>query len=113
MSPHTTSSREPTQRLTDHAKARLRQRGYREEDLSTVVAHGTAGADAVILTRSDVERRVRLLKQEIQALERLSGTAVVTAGGVVQTVYRPGSRRMRRMLQRSGPRKTPAADTTR
>ncbi len=85
--------------LTHHAQVRMRQRGYRVFDIDLVHRYGTEGQEAVVLTRSDVERGVRRLKREIQALERLNGTAVVTAGEVVQTVYRPKKRRMRRFLR--------------
>lgn len=94
-------SREHPLRLTAHAQARVRQRGYRGDDLDLVLQHGTAGAEAAVLTRLDVDHRVRALKKEIQALERLSGTAVVTGGEAVKTVYRPDKRRMRRMLRHS------------
>ena len=85
--------------LTNHAKVRMRQRGYRGFDIDLVLRYGTEGQEAVVLTHSDAQRGVERLKKEIQALERLSGTAVVTAGEVVQTVYRPGKRRMRRFLR--------------
>ena len=52
----------------------------------------------MVLTHGDVERGVRSLKREIQVLERLNGTAIVTDGEVVQTLYRPSKRRMRKFL---------------
>ncbi len=84
--------------LTNHARVRMRQRGYRGFDIQLVLRYGTESREAVVLTHSDVERGVRLLKREIAALERLNGTAIVTSGEVVQTVYRPGKRRMRKFL---------------
>ena len=86
--------------LSDHAEERLRQRGYRERDVETVIAYGTLCADAIVLTDKDVRRAIETKKREIQDLERLRGTAVVVQDGVVATVYRPGRRRMRRFLSR-------------
>jgi len=74
------------------------QRGYRGFDIELVRRYGTESQEAVVLTHSDVERGVRQLKYEIQALERLNGTAIVTAGEVIQTVYRPRKGKMRRLL---------------
>lgn len=88
--------------LTNHACVRMGQRGYRGVDIELVLKYGTEKREAVVLTHADVERGVGRLKQEIQALERLNGTAIVTDGEVVQTVYRPSKRRMRRFL--GGPR---------
>lgn len=92
--------------LTKHAQVRMRQRGYRGFDLELVQKYGTEGREAVVLTHADVTRGVRQLKKEIQALERLSGTAVVTAGEVIQTVYRPRKRKMRKFLK--GPQRGPS-----
>jgi hypothetical protein len=84
--------------LTKHARVRMRQRGYRGFDIELVLRYGTERQEAVVLTDADVERGVRRLKQEIQALERLNGTAIVSGGEVVRTVYRPSKRRMRKLL---------------
>ena len=84
--------------LTNHARVRMGQRGYRGFDVELVLRYGTERLEAVVLTRADVARGVRRLKQEIQALERLNGTAIVTDGEVVQTVYRPSKRRMTKFL---------------
>ncbi len=89
---------ESTLPVTKHAQVRMRQRGYRGSDLELVFAYGTESQEAVVLTKSDVERGVRGLKRQIQALERLNGTAIVTAGEIVQTVYRPRKRKMRQFL---------------
>jgi hypothetical protein len=84
--------------LTNHARVRMGQRGYRGFDVELVLRYGTEGLEAVVLTHADVARGVRRLKQEIQALERLNGTTIVTDGEVVQTVYRPSKRRMAKFL---------------
>jgi hypothetical protein len=92
---------ESTLPITKHAQVRMRQRGYRGSDIELVLAYGTESKEAVVLTKSDVERGVRRLKRHIQALERLNGTAIVTGGEIVQTVYRPRKRKMRRFLDAS------------
>lgn len=83
-----------------HAEECLRQRGYRERDLETVMACGTVCAEAIVLTGKDVNRAIEATKREIQNLERLRGTSVIVQGGVVKTVYRPDRRRIRRFLAR-------------
>lgn len=92
---------ETTPPLTNHVRTLMRQRGYRVWDVELVLRYGTERREAVVLTPSDVDRGVRNLKREIQALERLRGTAVVTSGEVVQTLYRPGPTRMKRFLRDS------------
>lgn len=86
--------------LSEHAEARLRQRGYRERDVEAVIAYGTECAEAIVLTDKDVRRAIEAKKRESQDLERLRGTTVVVQDGVVATVYRPDRPRMRRFLSR-------------
>jgi hypothetical protein len=86
--------------LTQHAQARIRQRGLRESDIPMIIAAGTAvDADSLLLLAQDVDREIRRRKQEIGALERLRGCRVVIAGDQVVTVYRPSRQTEKRLLR--------------
>lgn len=74
--------------ITRHAEARMRQRGFRDADISMVLTTATQVAgDAYFLSDQDVDREVRQRKREIQQLERLRGTRAVIVGGSLITVY--------------------------
>lgn len=82
--------------LTHHAQARMRQRGFREEDADLVFRVGTRVADdAFLLTDKDAARAIRKRKQEIQQLERLRGSKVIVEGETLITLYHT-ARRYRR-----------------
>ena len=99
-----------TTTLTQHAQARIRQRGLRESDLALIVAAGTpVDGDSLLLLAQDVEREIRRRKQEIGTLERLRGCRVVLAGEAVVTVYRP-SRKTEKRLLRGEPRRPSRPD---
>jgi hypothetical protein len=99
-----------TTTLTQHAQARIRQRGLRESDLALIVAAGTpVDGDSLLLLAQDVEREIRRRKQEIGTLERLRGCRIVLAGEAVVTVYRP-SRKTEKRLLRGGPRRPCQSD---
>jgi hypothetical protein len=86
--------------MSQHAEVRLRQRGYRDRDVDVVLAHGTPLDEATVLTDEDVARAISAMKREIRDIERLRGTAVILADGVVASVYRPDRRRLRRFMGR-------------
>lgn len=86
--------------LSAHAEKRLRQRGYRERDIQTMMSYGTVCAEAVVLTAENVSQAIETKKREIQDLERLRGTAMVVQEWVVVTMYRPDRHRWRRFLSR-------------
>lgn len=88
--------------LTHHAKARIRQRGYREDDVDLVFRVGTRVADdAFLLTDKDAARAIQKLKHEIQQLERLRGSKVIVEGETLITVYRVTQRRPKQISCRS------------
>jgi hypothetical protein len=86
--------------ISRHAETRLRQRGFRDQDVEVVLVHGTPLNEATVLTDADVASAVAAKKREIHDLERLRGTAVILADGVVASVYRPSRRRLRRFMGR-------------
>lgn len=74
--------------LTDHAETRLRQRGYRNTDVSLLLDAATRVADdAYFLSDQDVSREIELRRREIQQLERLRGTRVVVDGHKIVTLH--------------------------
>jgi hypothetical protein len=87
--------------FSQHALARVRQRGLCEDDVEVVVQAGTPlDADSVFLLDSDVAREVGKRKREIAVLERLRGCRVVIAGEeMVVTVYRPSPKTEKKLLR--------------
>ena len=70
---------------SNHAVARIQQRGMRDKDIEMVIKAGTAlDDDSIVLLNSDVEREVNKRKKEIAVLERLRSVRVVL--GVDDTV---------------------------
>lgn len=91
-------------RITHHAEARMRQRGFRKADVDLILSVATRVADdAFFLTDRDASREIEQRKREIQQLERLRGSKIIVEGGALITLYhaapkprRPGSRKHRR-----------------
>jgi hypothetical protein len=87
--------------LTHHAKARMRQRGLRDADLSLLMEVASPiEANVWLLTNEDVAQEVSRLKRRVQRLERLRGAKIVVAGDVVVTAYRSTPKDQRRALRR-------------
>lgn len=77
-----------THTLTQHAQTRIRQRGFREQDMELIVECGTLVRPGLhVLRDRDVAKEIRAAKQRIQTLERLRGSAAVVEQGVVVTRY--------------------------
>lgn len=82
--------------LTVHARERIRQRGFRERDISVLLQCGSRMVDGTLmLTDRDVQREVEIRRKQITDLERLRGMTGVIAGDRIVTVYR-NTRRLRR-----------------
>lgn len=78
----------PDLRLTQHAESRMRQRGFRNADVSLVLSVATRVADdAFLLSDKDAAREIERRRHEIQQLERLRGVRLVLEGETVITVY--------------------------
>ena len=85
--------------LTDHARSRLRQRGFRERDIALVLTFGTPGSRGRYLLRArDVLAAIRDLKRTMADLQRLRNAVVVVEDDSVVTVYHSATRRARRAL---------------
>ena len=87
-------------RNSQHARARIRQRGFRDSDINFVMKHGTDVDDGSFLTDGDVHRAIEKRKQEIQQFSRLKGTVVILRRNMVATVYRPDQRRAKKLIGR-------------
>ncbi len=83
----------------------MRQRGYRESDLTVILQNGTTTHDGVVLSGKDVAMVVSNYRREIAKLERLKGSAVFLAEGKVVSVYRPSKSKVRRMIRHGRGRK--------
>jgi len=90
--------------FTNHAEARMRQRGFRKADVDLVLRVATRIADdAFFLTDKDAAREIERRRREIQQLERLRGSKFILEGGALITLYhadpkpsRSGGRKRRR-----------------
>jgi hypothetical protein len=88
--------------LSRHAETRAQQRGIRERDTDLILRIGTPiDAESVYVLDKDVDREVRLLKRQIDAVERLRGIRAVLAANTVVTVYRATPKTEKRLLRYS------------
>jgi hypothetical protein len=92
--------------LSQHARKRVRQRGYREDDVDLIAEIATETPDGLFLTDADVRRECERLNQakvwiqrRIQRLERIKGTLVPADGETALSIYRPGHCKSRRILR--------------
>lgn len=75
-------------RFTHHAETRMRQRGFRNADVSLVLSVATRVADdAFFLSDKDAAREIERRRHEIQQLERLRGTKLIVDCENVITLY--------------------------
>ena len=95
--------------LTRHASSRIRQRGYREQDVDVILDNGTPTQEGVLLTSRDVAERIADCRRRIATLERLRGSAVFLEEGHVVSVYRPSITKVRRMIRHGRGRQKGAA----
>jgi hypothetical protein len=83
-------------RFTHHAEARLRQRGFRNGDVSLVLSVATrVTEDAFFLSDKDATREIERRRNEIQQLERLRGTKVIVDGESIITIYKCDRKNLR------------------
>ena len=86
--------------ITQHAAARMRQRGYSQHDVALVRSFGTPVRDGYLLTRKDVKYALGDVRRDRQRLERLIGTALIELGGNMITVYRARKLVRRRLMKK-------------
>lgn len=86
---------------TQHARTRMQQRGFRQKDISLVLACATQIDEAVYLVRGrEVDRMIAIWKREIQRLERLRNTEVVLRDERLVTICRPRPKGLKRRHRR-------------
>lgn len=91
--------------MTSHAKARMRQRGFRKGDVNLVLSVATrVSEDAFLLTDQDAAREIQRRKHEIQQLERLRGSKIIVQGVNLVTLYHSERKlnRHRWQMERNG-----------
>ena len=86
--------------LSRHAEKRMRQRGLRNSDIDLISRCGSLIGEDLFLSRKDAAREIRRRKQEIQALERLSGTKLAFADETIVTCYQSRQSDQKRMLRK-------------
>ena len=92
--------------VSQHARARCRQRGLTAEDVALVMEFGESVDDGYVMTRkvlqsAQTELHMQNRKRQIQLLDHLKGIAVIEAGHQIITAYRADKKRIRRL--RKGP----------
>lgn len=93
---------------SNHAVARIQQRGMCDKDIEMVLKAGTAlDDDSIILLNRDVDREIKRKKKEIGMLERLRSVRVVLGEDeTVITAYHT-HRKIEKDLLRGTHRHTP------
>lgn len=86
-------------RLSEHARTRMQQRGYRPDDSEIIVQHGTLTPGGYLMRNCDVDTLQRELKRQIRKLDHLRGSFVVLDGRTVISIYRPASAKAQRLLR--------------
>ena len=88
-----------TYQLSEHARTRVRQRGFRKTDIDIVLYYGTAGiAGRYVLTNRDADEAIREGAFPISDVERVRNCALVFEDGIVVTMYRCAAPTARRAL---------------
>ena len=104
--------------ITAHYAVRARQRGYRHADFEIVESTGTWMREGIFVRRRDVESKLHRLSaqlrrkrregikgndreiiHEIERLQRLPGTFIPMDNGHALSIYRPSTRRRKRILR--------------
>jgi hypothetical protein len=84
--------------LSNHAVARARQRGLREQDIEFILRFGTDTGDGVILAVKDTQKIIFTAKRMIDMAERLKNARVVAHSGEVITVFHATRRQQHKLL---------------
>ena len=84
--------------LSNHAAARMSQRGFKLSDLSFVLERGTELDGGVILTNEDVEAIEREAKGAIELARKLKGTFLPCEAGMIKTVFKASKVQQSRFL---------------
>lgn len=80
-----------------HAAQRQQQRGFQYIDCLLLQAFGEEVEDGWLMTGQATSDARHRLKQLIQRLDHLSGSALIEEGGTIVTTYRADKKRVRRL----------------
>ena len=86
--------------LTQHAIARMAQRGIQPSDIPFILAVGSEVPDGLMVLKSDVLAFEREVKSLLKRLHHLQGKRLVTDNGCIVTAYHPSKRKSRSLLRR-------------
>lgn len=87
-------------RFSQHAAARIRQRGLPERDVELIRKAGGELVEGFVMTNRAVEQRLHELREEMSRIERLHGVALIENESLVITVYRADSARIRKLCSK-------------
>jgi hypothetical protein len=85
---------------TQHAAARMAQRGIPSNDVDLIALIGTEVGDGYLVRAKDVQAAERAVKNLLARIRRLKGKRLVTAEGRIVTAYPATYRQERRLLRR-------------
>ncbi len=93
------------QHYTQHGQQRLQQRGFKKEDVDTILRYGTRLHDSqarlFFLTKTDVHQAIASMKKIMDQLQRLKGSAVVLGDkDEVITLYHASKKSQKHLMRR-------------
>jgi hypothetical protein len=79
--------------ITNHAKKRIKQRGFSKIPLEIILGYGTheqapGGATKVFLGKKTHQKIVEELKQTIQLMDKAKGSTLIIHGNRILTAYK-------------------------
>jgi hypothetical protein len=86
--------------ITDHAVARLAQRGIKLTDAQLITLIGTPVDDGYLVRARDCQEIENSLKKLLERVRRARGKRLVVSNGRIVTGYHASGRYQRRMLQK-------------
>ena len=87
--------------LTNHAAARMAQRGILPNDAELIVLIGTEVDDGYLVRDKDYQLLELAMKTLLKRFERLVGKRLVTSEGRIVTAYHASKKRQRRLMRSS------------
>jgi hypothetical protein len=86
--------------LSDHATARLKQRGIREVDVDFLIENGTKKGDHIVFTNKDFARLEREAKKLLKIGSRLKGKCLIVRDGTVVTGFHARAKQIHEIAHR-------------
>jgi hypothetical protein len=80
--------------LSNHAAARLKQRGIREADVGFLIENGTKKGDHIVFTNKDFARLEKEAKRLLKLGSRLKGKCLVVRDNLVVTGYQANAKQI-------------------